>query len=215
MDISLLEERRQVTFDWHIAQVIKWLKFDNGRMLDSVLVYASVEARCAIERYLFELLILLEHPANLTQEQERKCRSKEGMLKVMKDIEPQYMKRAIFTNLISSVASVWPKVVIIDFKFLNRMWHSLSEYCHKQLRPEESFDSENRVFQKKGFAEIRDLVDRFMKWEYAAAFGIVDKSSIPPEVWDVYEKYAKDEIDEREAKTMLDLMEPVLRTRPR
>ncbi len=41
MKIDFIEIPRQVTFDWHITQVMKWLKFDNGRRLDNVLVYAA------------------------------------------------------------------------------------------------------------------------------------------------------------------------------
>ena len=55
--ILFLEENRQVTFDWHIARVIKWLQYDNNRFLDNVLIYAAVDLRIAIERYILELLI--------------------------------------------------------------------------------------------------------------------------------------------------------------
>ena len=38
MNIPFLEAPREVTFDWHIAQATKWVEFDAGRELDSVLV---------------------------------------------------------------------------------------------------------------------------------------------------------------------------------
>lgn len=212
-DVSFLEQRRQVTFDWHITQVLKWLKYDNGRKLDSVLVYTSVELRCAIERYIFELLILLKS-LNMSSEDEKRCRSKDGILALMIETEPYYKKRANFTNLIASVSGI-PKVTIVDIKYLIRKWHELSDYCHKQLRPEESFDSLNRKFQEKGFNIIYDVVNRFKKWEYNAVFGIIDKQSMPLEVGDVYEKYINDEIDEGQAERMLNLMGPILKTRLR
>lgn len=130
MDFSFLEQKRQVTFDWHISQVLKWLKYDNERKLDSVLVYASLELRCAIERYLFELLFLLKDQ-NMSPEDERRCQSKDGILTLMKETEPYYRKRAKFTNLIASLTSEMPKVVIVDIKYLIRKWHKLSDYCHK------------------------------------------------------------------------------------
>ena len=209
-DISFLEEKRQVTFDWHFTQVLKWLKYDNGRKLDSVLVYASLELRCAIERYLLELLYLLKDQ-ELTPDDERRCRSKDGILELMKETEPYYVKRAKFTNLISSLIPGMPKVVIVDIKYLIRVWDALSKYCHKQVRPDESFDSLNREFQEKGFRIIRETVNKFMEWESKGAVGITGKQSMPSEVRGVYDKYIKDEIDEDRAKTMLKLMEPVLR----
>lgn len=40
LTFPFLEAPRDVTFDWHIVQAKKWLEFDGGRELDSVLVYA-------------------------------------------------------------------------------------------------------------------------------------------------------------------------------
>ncbi len=211
-DISFLEEKRQVTFDWHITQVLKWLKYDNGRKLDSVLAYASLELRCAIERYLLELLYLLKD-LKLTSDDERRCRSKDGILELMKETESYYIKRAKFTNLIASITPGMPKVVIVDIKYLIRMWNTLSDYCHKQLQPEESFDSANREFQEKGFKIINEVVNKFKEWESKGVFGITNKEPMPSEVRSIYEKYIKDEIDEGRAKRMLKLMEPVLRRR--
>jgi len=213
-DLSFLEEKRQVTFDWHITQVLKWLKYDKGRKLDSVLIYASLELRCAIERYLLELLYLLKD-RKLTPDDEIRCRSKDGILNLMKETEPYYIKRAKFTNLIASITPGMPKVVIVDIKYIIRMWNTLSNYCHKQLRTEESFESVNREFQEKGFKIIREVVSKFIDWESKGAFGIINKESMPPEVRSVYYKYIKDEIDEGQAKRMLKLMEPVLRSRLR
>ena len=211
-DTSFLEEKRQVTFDWHITQVLKWLKYDKGRKLDSVIVYASLELRCAIERYLLELLYLL-NDRKLTPDDEIRCRSKDGILNLMKETEPDYTKRAKFTNLIASITPEIPKVVIVDIKYLIRKWNKLSDYCHKQLQPKESFDSVNREFQEKGLKIINEVVNKFKEWESKGAFGITNKESMPSEVRSIYEKYIKDEIDEGRAKRMLKLMEPVLRRR--
>jgi len=211
---SFLEEKRQVTFDWHITQALKWLKFDNGRRLDSVLVYASLELRCAIERYLLELLYLLKDK-ELTPNDERRCRSKDGILKLMKETEPHYVKRVKFTNLIASLTLGMPKVIIVDIKYLIRMWNTLSEYCHKQLEPELTFDSIGREYQEKGFRIVKELINKFMEWERNGACGIIKKGSMPSEVINVYEKYIKDEINEDQAKRMLELMEPILSKRPR
>lgn len=213
MQTEFLEKARQISFDWHITQVLKWLKFDNGRHLDSVLVYASVELRCAIERFWFELLLILDQ--NLTPEEEARCRSKDGILQLIKEKEPYYIKRARFTNLIASVTSGIPQVVIVDFKYLIRKWNELSDYCHKHLRPAEAFRSPNREFQAKGFEVINDVVNRFKEWLSQAAFGIISKEKMAPETKSVYEKYIKDEIDEGQAKRMLDLMTPILRARVR
>lgn len=214
MKTEFLENPREVSFDWHITQVLKWLDFDNGRHLDSTLVYAIVELRCAIERFWFELLFILKDQ-NLTPDEEARCRSKDGILQFIKETEPYYVKRARFTNLIASVTPGMPQVIIVDFKYLIRKWHKLSDYCHKHLRPAEAFGSPNRGFQEKGFQLIGEVVDRFKEWGRKTALGIVSKASMPPETKSIYDKYVDGEIDESQARRMLDLVTPILGARRR
>ena len=38
MDVLFLTNKREVSAEWHLKQVLKWLDFDNGRELDNVLV---------------------------------------------------------------------------------------------------------------------------------------------------------------------------------
>ena len=71
MNASFLETPREVTFDWHVVHAAKWLEFDGVRELGSVLVYAAVELRAAIERYVFELLYLLKEGKFSADEGER------------------------------------------------------------------------------------------------------------------------------------------------
>ena len=91
----------------------------------------------------------------------------------------------------------------------------LSLYCHKQLSPRESWNSLNREFQERGFRIINEIIDRFRTWEHRYVFGSINKQSMPSETRSVYEKYISEEIDESQAKRMLDLMQPVLRARQR
>ncbi len=212
MNSELLENPREVSFDWHITQVLRWLNFDGGRHLDSTLVYASVDLRCAIERFLFELLLILKDQ-NLSPTDESRCRSKDGILKLIKETEPYYIKRAKFTNLVASVTPGMPNVVIVDIGYLVRKWHELSEYCHKHLRPAEAFGSPNREFQQKGFEIFSNVVSRFKEWLDQAAFGIMNTTSMAPETRNIYQKYIEDQIDEDQVRRMLDLITPILRAR--
>ncbi len=55
---AILANSRRVTSAWHLQQAKRLLDFDAGRHLDTVLVYAAVELRAAIERYLACNLLL-------------------------------------------------------------------------------------------------------------------------------------------------------------
>ncbi len=164
MNLFFLERPREVPFDWHLVQVKNWLDFDSGLELDSVLVYASADLRIAIERYIFELLYLLKG-AKLSPGEERKCRSIKGLFALMQDIDPFYRKTIEFTKMVTSVRSYdGPEIHVVDTSYLRKKWEQLSEYCHKQLQPNETFSSLNRSFQKKGFSLIREVLNKFCEW---------------------------------------------------
>ncbi len=212
MNVSFLEATREVTFDWHIVQAKKWIEFDGGRELDSTLVYAAVELRAAIERYVFELLYLLKE-GELSGDEEKRCRSITGIFALMQETDPFYRRTIEFTKLVVSITPGLPEITVVDTAYLNRKWQNLSEYCHMQFRPEETFGSPSRKFQKQGFALIREVIQKFHDWKVESNCAVLARSSLPEEVRDVYDKFIHEKIDVGQAKRMLDLMEPVLRAR--
>jgi hypothetical protein len=214
MNISFLEAPREVTFDWHVVQATKWVELDAGRELDSILVYAAVELRAAIERYIFEFLYLLKE-GKLSGDEETRCRSITGIFALMKETDPFYRKTIEFTKLVISITPGLPEITVVDTAYLNRKWHDLSEYCHMQFRPEETFGSEGRKFQTQGFALLREVLQKFHEWKVESNCAILARSSLPDEVRDTYDKFIREEIDASQAKRMLVLMEPVLRARMR
>lgn len=212
MDMTFLEIPRQVTFDWHITQVLNWLKFDNGRKLDSVLVYASLDLRTAIERYIFEFLALLKGGYLSTDEKQR-CRSINGIFDLMRETDPFYRKTANFTKIIASITPELPEITIVDTSYLKRKWEELSNYCHKQLEPQESYRSPNNEFQDNGFKLIEEVISRFKDWKFESVCGICIPDTMPEETRYVYDKYVNNEINDEQAKRMLKIMDPILRTR--
>ncbi len=212
MDTLFLTQKRKVTAQWHLQQVIKWLEFDDKRHLDNVLVYASFELRCAIERILIENILIMKD-GKLNEAEEKKCESKNGMMELMKIAEPNYRKRADFTNIILSKYPGKPKVIILDVKYLIRNWHKLSTYCHKQLKPEESFESAGRDFQKKGFTLIESIIETLKKWSADRPLGLIQPTSMPQEVREVFDLYVQGKISENQAKIRLKLMDSVLEIR--
>jgi hypothetical protein len=212
MNIPFLEAAREVTFDWHIVQATRWLEFDAGRELDSVLVHAAVELRAAIERYIFELLYLLKE-GKLSADEEKRWRSITGIFALMKESDPFYRRTIEFTRLVVSITPGLPEITVVDTAYLNRKWQDLSEYCHMQFHPEETFQSRGRKFQKQGFALLREVLQKFHEWQVESNCAVLARSSLPDEVRDVYDKFIREEVDANQAKSMLVLMEPVLRAR--
>ena len=137
---GLLDERREVRSDWHVQQARSLLAFDAGRQLDTVLVYAAVELRVAIERRLLEILVLLRG-GQLTDADLKRCRSRKGIEALMKETDQSYAKTLEFTRIVSLVDPGIPRTSAVNLTALRRGWEQLSEYCHLQFKPEDSFDS--------------------------------------------------------------------------
>lgn len=215
--INFLEENRQVNFDWHIARVSRFLQYDNNRNLDNILVYAAVDLRIAIERYLLELLVLLRMNGTdgeiFTPQEKRRIRSMKGIFALMQETDPFYRKTFRFTQLLCEFTPELPPLSIIDTAYLRRKWEELSNYCHKQLDPADTFTSQDQEFQRNGFALIREVLDRFWNWGQGRATGIISKSSMDEETLGVYNRFINDEIDENQVRISLRIMEPILRQR--
>ena len=206
MNLRFLERQRGVTFEWHYDQVKRWLDFDGGRHLDSVLVYASFELRCAIERYLLELLVLLSDEGFSPELVKGTKRITRNFKKLLARIEPYYGKRVEFTNIVSSLTPGLPKVHQADLSYLMNRWNDLSAYCHKLYEPDESWRSPNSKYQKKGFQLIEDIIDVVDGWFRVGERGILSKESMPPDTADVYSMFIESKIDSGQVRRMLDLL---------
>jgi len=207
--MEIIDAPREVTSEWHILQAAAWLEYDKGRGLDNVLVYAAVELRAAIERTLFELLYLLkEH--DISEADIRRSRSQKGLEALLREADASYRKTIEFTQLVASVTPGMPVVSVIDTAYLRRMWSKLSEYCHFQIEPDKTFNSENRQFQRRGFQLLKDVLDRFIEWRGKGNMGIIKRSSMPDLTRSIYDKFVGEGIDANQVKLRLKIIKPAL-----
>ena len=206
---AFLTRPRKVTHWWHVQQARKWLVFDQGRHLDSSLVYAAFELRLAAERLLFELLVLSKDDV-LTPEDVERCRSTSGLLAVWREFDPEYRKTLRFSQLLASIAPDMPEVAFVEPGKLDRMIRDLSEYCHMQLEPSETFESHDRQFQERGFELLERILDDFQAWRAEIKYGVIKRESLPEPLRHIYDQYLRDEIDEDSVQRRIQLISPVL-----
>jgi len=91
-------------------------------------------------------------------------------------------------------------ITVVGTAYLNRKWQDLSEYCHMQFRPEETFRSEARKFQKQEFTLIREVLQKFHEWKVESNCAVFARSSLPEEVREVYDRFIREEIDAGQAR---------------
>ena len=211
---AILTKPRGVTSAWHLQQAKRLLDYDAGRRLDTILVYTAIELRSAIERYLCELLLLLRS-GQVTKENEKQCRKIGGVFELIKAEDPLYRKTIAFTNIIASTLPALSKVEMVDTSRMHHFWNELSDFCHKQLDPDQTFGSEHREFQKKGFALLNDVLSYFSSSAVKGVGMIMLRSTMEPEVQRIYDDFAQDKITASDAGGMLRIAAPVLANRRR
>lgn len=133
----------------------------------------------------------------------------------MRETDAHYRKTAQFTEIVARITPGMPEVRVVDTRYLHGRWKMLSEYCHKQLWPQESFASPQREFQEAGFRLIEEVLKRFHEWVWESAAGIIEPGSLSGETKQIYEKFVKDELAADQVERMLRLMQPVLEQRAR
>ena len=213
-ELSFLERRREVSSTWHLGQAREWLKFDAGRELDCTLVYAAFEFRCAIERYLFELLAVAKG-GKLSEDELKECKSRGGVKKLFKKLVPDYGKNVEFTNILGPLSNPSFRIIKVDAPLLLRRWADLSVYCHRLLKPDDSWKANNRTFVAAGFELLRDIDFLFQSWKGKGFVGVTPKESLEPEAREIYEKFVAGELDASQTETRLRLAMPVFQRRMR
>ena len=209
--MEFLERRREGTFDDHADQIVGWLEFDQSRRLESVLVYASLEMRCAIERYLFEFLVICNE-GRLPEEDVARCQTPDGLFALVEETLPLYRKTAEFTQLIVSLSPGAPPVPILELDVLREGWRDLEPFVRPTLGPPPP-EPERSEAIARGYERIAQLLDRLVEWDLERVCAIVDPATMPPEAQTVFEQYVTGDLGAEAARERLRLMEPVLRAR--
>jgi hypothetical protein len=212
--VKLIEENRLVTADWHFRQADDWLDYGNARFLDTPLIYACLETRLAIERVALELLVLLSEQ-QLPSTQEERCRERiQDARKLIEEIEPDYRKRMRFTSIVMEQIG-GPPIAEIDMEKLKQWWLDLSKYIHGQVRPEQSYASPDRQFQKEGYALVREILGTCKEWFIRQNMGVLDVKDMQPEITEIYQKFQSGELNEAVVARLVQLARPVLESRQR
>jgi hypothetical protein len=118
-----------------------------------------------------------------------------------------------FNSIVSEfTAFVLGKTLSVpDVGKLHDFWGKTSKYCHRQISPDESWDSISWV--QKGY-KLLDEVDVYLNHLLVDHHvGSVKEKEMPPEVIKAKREFVQEKIDEQQLRTRLKIMEPVLTSR--
>ncbi len=213
MGNELLTGRRGVTSDWYFDQAEALLEFALQHDGATALVYAAVEARNALERFVLEMA-LLATGGPLSEDQVRTAQRRDGAFQLLEQAVNNYRRHLQFTNLALEVGRDPFRVAIPNIGQFRRLRTDLSDYCHFQLDPAATVNHPDRQWFIEGATRVKATLDLLRNLR-SQVNGIIVPKSMPPEVREVFEAFLAEEIDTPTARTRLRLMHPVLEDRLR
>ena len=198
MDNNIFIIKRKVTSKWHIEQAERLLQIATNRKSSSALIYAALEARNAIERFVFEMSVLATGSC-FADYQLRMAQKKDGIFELLKQAMENYRKHIEFTNLILNMSNANFQVSIPNLKTFKQHRTSLSEYCHCQLSPTITIDEPESKWFKKGIGTIEKTI-YYITDQFNKTLGAISRNSMPDEVRDLFDQYIKNKVNDQSAK---------------
>ncbi len=145
---NVINEDRKLDSIYHYNSAKTWMELGENKKLHTPLVYAAFEFRCSIERIVLELFILMQFE-NITNENIENIKNFKSLVQLVHELaggsKRSLAKVLTFNSIVSEFSGLQLTLSIPDVGKLQNFWHKLSKYCHCQLTPENSWDSDEWV----------------------------------------------------------------------
>ncbi len=205
---EILSRPRQCAADWLTIQARDLAVLARATQNPSLLVFACLEARNAIEQLWYELVMLI-HGGTIARELYEKCRKRrDGFLAAIREAEPRYRQLSKFTALCMHLDARAPSEGIAwDLGRLKNEWQSLSSYCHAPGHPISTI--ENPQWFSKGVALVHGVFDYFQQEMSRGASALLKPANMTPEAHMIWEDFAENRITEDQALIRLKIVQPL------
>lgn len=213
MGNRLLTEKRSVTSDWYFDQAEALVEFALQRDSATALVYAALEARNALERFVIEMS-LLATGGHLSEVQIRTAQRRDGAFQLLDQAMSNYRRHLQFTNLTLEVGGDPFRVAIPNVGQFRRLRTDLSDYCHFQLDPAVTVNHPQRTWFIVGTTRVQEALAMVRNLR-SQINGVIQPDSMQAEAREVFQAFVAGEIDTPTARLRLRLMHPVLEERLR
>ena len=149
---ELLYNNRQTSGDFHATAGRSWRIHGESKLLHSPLIYSALEFRLAVERYIFEIYYFMVNDGIINDD----SRSKSELLDIKKITSVltliyensgnklKLYRAFTFNRTFSKIMTpIHTKLSIPDIGIFHKYWSKLSEYCHRQINPTDTWDSKD------------------------------------------------------------------------
>lgn len=205
---QILSRPRKCEADWLVVQARDLALIAEPSNNASVLIFACLEARNAIEQLWFEILMVI-YSGSIEFDLFEKCRRRrDGFLAQINDAEPQYRKLSRFTHLVMNQERRAPvRAIAWDLGRLKKLWQKLSNYCHAQAHSEATIDDEKWI--ASGFSLVHATYDYFEASMTGGATALLKPKNMKHNAYLIWEDFRDDKISEDQVKIRLKLTQPL------
>lgn len=183
--VDIMKKPRQTSGDYHAAAGVAWLKYGVKESLHTPFLYSAFEFRLAIERYVFEIyyLILLDELISdevLSDEDLKKMDSFSSLIKLIHENAGNKLKlfRAFKFNsvFVRVFLPLKQSLSVPDIGKFHKFWQKLSYYCHRKLKPEDTWDSSDWI--KKGYELLGEIESYLVEISVEQHYGWISKPTL-------------------------------------
>lgn len=210
---KLLNNDRKVTAKWHINQAEELLKFAIKKNSASSLIYAALEARIGLERFVFEMSVLAKG-GNFEDRELEKARKRNGIFDLLKNAMDNYRKHLEFCNVILDLLGNKQPIPIPNIQQIKRLITRLSDYCHPLFTPINTVEHEQNQWFVGGVTTVNEAISE-LKYLVNSPRAAIERSGMYDEVGLLFDEYLAGKIKIDSVRTRLYLMQPILEARMR
>lgn len=195
---------------WSVVQAATLLSDGKQRHCSSLVIYAALELRLAIEQLIFTVIVVGKGGTKLDDKTLAECRKKEGLFRVLDEVSPKYSLRCRFSNTLASFYPQLPQIAEWDIRSLRRYYTDLSEYCHSQLIIRD-FDTDP-IGWSKTISQLEEIY-HFLASSMKKGTGVLELNNVDPVIEDLWAKFSTGAINIVELRNRFALIKPVLDSR--
>ncbi|MEO6875442.1 MAG: hypothetical protein ABI222_11545 [Opitutaceae bacterium] len=194
---------------WSTIQASTLLEEAKLRHCSSLLVYAALELRLAIEQLMFTLVIVAKGKAD--QPTLRACSRPGGLFQVLESVTPQYVLKCRFSAMLVEFHPEIPQGAEWDIAALRRYHAAVSDFCHAHRairgmgRIPELWDERVAILR-----EVHDFLVTGLQKDTA----VLSFKGATPQVLTLWRNYSGGKVTLKEVRRRFAMVKPLLVNRP-
>jgi hypothetical protein len=208
MKIKIFEHiysRRDNDSGWNVVQALTLLNESKKRQCASLIIYAALEIRMAIELLLFHIITSAKD--GMTAAILRECKKKDGLFRVLDEVAPKYTLRCKFMTAVREIDSRIPEVAQWDIKILKKHFLSVSDLCHSQLIIKD-IQQDPEMWTEKA-SGLLDII-KYLASNLSKGTALYKPDGANHNVRDLWHKYEQGSITLQDVRERLVIIQPML-----